>query len=121
MKKAGTETSKSAKASFVTRKSLHEGTLEIKKNVLNRWREPILSDNPYTEFDPINNMDAFRHSGCGKSFLIKEPFNLTHWHSHLKACNKKPRKKAAATRSLFAMGFMKAALKSYRHSFGDWD
>ena len=43
---------------------------------------------------------------------VKEPFDLTHWHSHLKACNNKPRKKGAATQSLFAMGFTKAALKS---------
>ena len=112
MKEAGTGTSKSAKASFATRKSLREGTLEIKKNVLNKWRETILSDDPYAEFDPLNDIRAVRHSGCGKSFLVKEPFDLTRWRSHLKACNSKPRKKAAATRSLFTMGFTKAALKS---------
>ena len=104
-KEAGMGTSKSAKATFVTRKSLREGTFKIKKNALNKWRQNILSDDPYAEFDPLKDIRAVRHSGCGSFFIVKEPFDLTRWRSHLKACNKKPRKKAVATQSLFAMGF----------------
>ncbi len=105
--------SRSAVLSREKRVAFREGTFQADVTAVNTWKQAILADDPLASFDPVN-LRSVHHSTCGKTFLVKEPLDLTRWRSHIKDCKEKKKKKtkAAGVISLFALGFGKVKTRS---------
>ena len=101
---AETGKSKAARASLALRQRFRSGEFEVSTRRLKEWKAEIHVDDPDAEFDP-KNICHVRHSGCGRFFRVKEPYDLTRWRSHLKACKIGLKKKSANTQSLLGMGW----------------
>jgi hypothetical protein len=84
------------KSSINTRKlneQVNAGVFEPSSKKMQNFRAKILELDPKAEFSPTN-IRAVRHFKCGEEKIMKEPYNIANFKTHVQSCkgSKKSRK-----------------------------
>ncbi|KAJ6616541.1 hypothetical protein B0H10DRAFT_2390685 [Mycena sp. CBHHK59/15] len=85
--------SRSARAVRAVMDAVRHGSFVVNEVKQEAWKAYIRITDPRAEFFD-DNIRKVRHSACGKSFLVKNPYDQNRWDNHInKACPAKPSKK----------------------------
>lgn len=99
--------SDSATVSRRMRSQMAGGIFKPNPTKLETWKRKILQIDRNAKFDDVNIV-LVRHSGCGCSIKVKEPYDATRFRAHVKTClgakATGKRTASAGTPSLIALG-----------------
>ncbi|KAJ6600652.1 hypothetical protein B0H10DRAFT_2230919 [Mycena sp. CBHHK59/15] len=85
--------SRSARAVRAVMDAVRHGSFVVNEVKQEAWKAYIRITDPRAEFFD-DNIRKVRHSACGKSFLVKNPYDQNRWDNHInKACPAKHSKK----------------------------
>lgn len=84
-------TSRSARAARERNRQVREGTFIISNTLLLRFKRKIWLVDPDAAFMIEGNVKLVKHSLCGESVAMKEPYSTGHFHRHIDTCYGPPK------------------------------